>query len=80
MTARVLDGNAVAQSVKWDLASRVRKLAEHGIIPGLGALLVGNDPASRSYVRGKPRSCYTQKPPEIRGFSPLRRGLPLPRR
>lgn len=57
MTARVLDGVATATAVKDELRSRVAALRERGVVPGLGTLLVGDDPASASYVRGKHRDC-----------------------
>lgn len=57
MTARRLDGVATAAAIKTELAERVAALAARGIVPGLGTLLVGDDPASRSYVTGKHRDC-----------------------
>ncbi|MFS0735050.1 bifunctional methylenetetrahydrofolate dehydrogenase/methenyltetrahydrofolate cyclohydrolase [Microbacterium sp. 1P10UB] len=57
MTALVLDGVAAAAAVKAELRERVAVLAERGISPGLGTLLVGDDGASRSYVTGKHRDC-----------------------
>jgi methylenetetrahydrofolate dehydrogenase (NADP+) / methenyltetrahydrofolate cyclohydrolase len=57
MTARILDGKALAESIKADLKDRVSALAARGIIPGLGTVLVGDDPSSRSYVAGKHRDC-----------------------
>ncbi|MCJ1695273.1 bifunctional methylenetetrahydrofolate dehydrogenase/methenyltetrahydrofolate cyclohydrolase [Rathayibacter caricis] len=57
MTAQVLDGVATATAVKAEIAVRVAALREKGIVPGLGTLLVGDDPASRSYVAGKHRDC-----------------------
>jgi methylenetetrahydrofolate dehydrogenase (NADP+)/methenyltetrahydrofolate cyclohydrolase len=57
VTATVLDGKAAAAAVKADLAERVAVLREHGIVPGLGTVLVGDDPGSASYVRGKHRDC-----------------------
>jgi len=55
MTARILDGKAVALAIREDLARRVAELARRGIVPGLGTVLVGDDPGSRAYVRGKHR-------------------------
>jgi methylenetetrahydrofolate dehydrogenase (NADP+)/methenyltetrahydrofolate cyclohydrolase len=55
MTAITLDGVATASAVKSELTSRIRLLKAHGVVPGLGTLLVGDDPASRSYVAGKHR-------------------------
>jgi methylenetetrahydrofolate dehydrogenase (NADP+)/methenyltetrahydrofolate cyclohydrolase len=57
MTARILDGIKTAAEIKSDLRARVARLAERGVVPGLGTLLVGDDPASRSYVSGKHRDC-----------------------
>ena len=57
MTARVLDGKATAAEVKADLKRRVAVLAAAGRVPGLGTVLVGDDPGSRAYVNGKHRDC-----------------------
>ncbi|MBL8931336.1 MAG: bifunctional methylenetetrahydrofolate dehydrogenase/methenyltetrahydrofolate cyclohydrolase [Kineosporiaceae bacterium] len=57
MTARILDGKATAAAVKAELAQRVSRLAERGVRPGLGTVLVGEDPGSRAYVAGKHRDC-----------------------
>ncbi|HYU84545.1 MAG TPA: tetrahydrofolate dehydrogenase/cyclohydrolase catalytic domain-containing protein, partial [Kribbellaceae bacterium] len=57
MTAQILDGKATAAAIKEELAARVAKLAERGIQPGLGTILVGDDPGSRAYVAGKHRDC-----------------------
>jgi len=57
VTAVVLDGVATAAAIKAELAQRVVELKKQGIHPGLGTLLVGDDPASRSYVAGKHRDC-----------------------
>ena len=57
MTAQLLDGTATAAAIKGELRDRVAALAERGIVPGLGTLLVGDDGASRSYVTGKHRDC-----------------------
>lgn len=57
MTAITLDGVATASAVKSELTSRIAELRAHGVVPGLGTLLVGDDPASRSYVAGKHRDC-----------------------
>ena len=53
----VLDGKALAASIKSDLKNRVEKLKEKGINPGLGTLLVGSDPGSLKYVAGKHKDC-----------------------
>ena len=57
MTATILDGKATAAEVKADLASRVARLRDRGVHPGLGTVLVGDDPGSRAYVAGKHRDC-----------------------
>ncbi|MBK7621208.1 MAG: bifunctional methylenetetrahydrofolate dehydrogenase/methenyltetrahydrofolate cyclohydrolase [Kineosporiaceae bacterium] len=57
MTARILDGKATAKAVKAELAQRVAALAERGMRPGLGTVLVGEDPGSHAYVAGKHRDC-----------------------
>ena len=57
MTAQILDGKAAARAIKAELADRVAALAERGITPGLGTVLVGDDPGSHAYVRGKHRDC-----------------------
>jgi methylenetetrahydrofolate dehydrogenase (NADP+) / methenyltetrahydrofolate cyclohydrolase len=55
MTAVTIDGNALAASVRASLKERVDRLHEHGIRPGLGTILVGENPGSLSYVAGKHR-------------------------
>jgi methylenetetrahydrofolate dehydrogenase (NADP+) / methenyltetrahydrofolate cyclohydrolase len=57
VTARILDGKAVAAQIRAKLTLRVEALAEQGIVPGLGTVLVGDDPGSRAYVNGKHRDC-----------------------
>jgi methylenetetrahydrofolate dehydrogenase (NADP+)/methenyltetrahydrofolate cyclohydrolase len=57
VTAVVLDGVATATAIKNELKGRVARLREQGVVPGLGTLLVGDDPASKSYVAGKHRDC-----------------------
>jgi methylenetetrahydrofolate dehydrogenase (NADP+)/methenyltetrahydrofolate cyclohydrolase len=57
MTATILDGKALAASIKGELATRVAALKGKGIAPGLGTVLVGDDPGSISYVAGKHRDC-----------------------
>lgn len=57
MTAVVLDGKAVAKAIKDELALEVIELKKKGITPGLGTILVGDDPGSHSYVAGKHRDC-----------------------
>jgi methylenetetrahydrofolate dehydrogenase (NADP+)/methenyltetrahydrofolate cyclohydrolase len=57
MTARLIDGKALAERVRAGLAPRVEALRERGIVPGLAVILVGDDPASAIYVRNKVRAC-----------------------
>jgi methylenetetrahydrofolate dehydrogenase (NADP+)/methenyltetrahydrofolate cyclohydrolase len=57
MSAQILDGRALAASIKKDLAVRTTALKARGITPGLGTVLVGDDPGSQSYVGGKHRDC-----------------------
>ena len=57
MTAIKLDGLATAKAIKAELAERVIKLKQHDTHPGLGTLLVGDDPGSHQYVGGKHRDC-----------------------
>lgn len=56
--ARILDGKQVARDVREELKEEVARLkAEHDLTPGLGVILVGDDPASKSYIRGKRKAC-----------------------
>jgi len=57
MSAQILDGKAVAAAIKADLTDRVSALKSQGITPGLGTILVGDDPGSLAYVAGKHRDC-----------------------
>ena len=57
MSAQILDGKAVASAIKAELTTRVAALNSRGITPGLGTVLVGDDPGSLSYVGGKHRDC-----------------------
>jgi methylenetetrahydrofolate dehydrogenase (NADP+) / methenyltetrahydrofolate cyclohydrolase len=57
MSAEILDGKALATSIKKDLTRRTTLLTEGGKVPGLGTILVGDDPGSHSYVSGKHRDC-----------------------
>ncbi|HEX3829819.1 MAG TPA: bifunctional methylenetetrahydrofolate dehydrogenase/methenyltetrahydrofolate cyclohydrolase [Sporichthyaceae bacterium] len=70
MSARILDGKATAAAIRGELKERVVVLAARGITPGLGTVLVGDDPGSHSYVAGKHRDCA-----EI-GIASIRRDLP----
>jgi methylenetetrahydrofolate dehydrogenase (NADP+)/methenyltetrahydrofolate cyclohydrolase len=57
MSANILDGRALAASIKQGLSARVKELQNKGVTPGLGTILVGDDPGSHSYVAGKHRDC-----------------------
>ncbi|MFJ3393385.1 bifunctional methylenetetrahydrofolate dehydrogenase/methenyltetrahydrofolate cyclohydrolase [Leifsonia aquatica] len=70
MTARILDGKATAAAIKTELTERVTRLREQGVVPGLGTILVGDDPGSQWYVAGKHRDCA-----EV-GIASIRRDLP----
>lgn len=59
MSARILDGKAIAQQIKDEVAREVSSLRGSGVQPGLTVVLVGNDPASEQYVRNKVKSCET---------------------
>jgi methylenetetrahydrofolate dehydrogenase (NADP+)/methenyltetrahydrofolate cyclohydrolase len=68
--ATTLDGKAAAAEIRADLTARVSALRARGVVPGLGTLLVGDDPGSRSYVAGKHRDCA-----EV-GIASIERTLP----
>jgi methylenetetrahydrofolate dehydrogenase (NADP+)/methenyltetrahydrofolate cyclohydrolase len=70
VTARILDGKATAAAIKSELTERVTRLREQGVVPGLGTILVGDDPGSQWYVAGKHRDCA-----EV-GIASIRRDLP----
>ncbi|QKE85640.1 bifunctional methylenetetrahydrofolate dehydrogenase/methenyltetrahydrofolate cyclohydrolase [Arthrobacter sp. NEB 688] len=70
MTATTLDGKAILATIKEELRARVAALAERGVVPGLGTVLVGEDPGSQWYVGAKHRDCA-----EI-GIHSIRRDLP----
>src|SRR5688500_12988490 len=57
VTAQKLDGSATAAAIKDELKTRVAALKERGVVPGLGTVLVGDDPGSRWYVNGKHKDC-----------------------
>ncbi len=59
MSAVIIDGKATAAARREQVAAQVVELAERGIVPGLAAVLVGDDPASRVYVEGKERDCQS---------------------
>jgi methylenetetrahydrofolate dehydrogenase (NADP+)/methenyltetrahydrofolate cyclohydrolase len=70
MAATILDGSTTLAGIKSELAIRVAALAERGIVPGLGTVLVGDDPGSRWYVNAKHKDCA-----EV-GIASIRRDLP----
>lgn len=70
MSARLLDGKATARAIKSELAERVVALKAKGVTPGLGTVLIGDDPGSHSYVAGKHRDCA-----EV-GIASIRADLP----
>lgn len=57
MSAKIMDGKTIAASVRSEIAARVESLRTRGVTPGLGVVLVGNNPASRSYVSAKEKAC-----------------------
>jgi methylenetetrahydrofolate dehydrogenase (NADP+)/methenyltetrahydrofolate cyclohydrolase len=57
VTAQKLDGTATLKAIKADLTERVAKLREQGVVPGLGTVLVGDDPGSQWYVSAKHKDC-----------------------
>jgi methylenetetrahydrofolate dehydrogenase (NADP+) / methenyltetrahydrofolate cyclohydrolase len=70
MTAQILDGRAAAAAIKEDLSQRVAALTRAGTVPGLGTVLVGDDPGSHAYVAAKHRDCAQV------GMASIRRDLP----
>jgi len=57
MSARILDGQQIAADIREDIRKRVAALKQRGVTPGLGVILVGDNPASRSYVTAKEKAC-----------------------
>lgn len=57
MTAKIIDGKQVAEDMRQELRDEVQLLKAQGVTPGLGVVLVGDDPASKSYVTAKERAC-----------------------
>ncbi|RBP62413.1 methenyltetrahydrofolate cyclohydrolase /5,10-methylenetetrahydrofolate dehydrogenase (NADP+) [Brevibacterium sanguinis] len=70
MSAEILDGKVCANQIKDELRATVSTLADRGIVPGLGTVLVGEDPGSKWYVAGKHRDCADV------GIRSIRRDLP----
>ncbi len=58
MPASILDGNRIAQQIRDEVAAEVKAMAPDGIRPGLAVVLVGQNPASEIYVRGKVKACH----------------------
>jgi len=70
VTATILDGKATREAIFDDLTGRVAALKDRGVVPGLGTVLIGDDPGSHSYVRGKHNACAKV------GIRSIRRDLP----
>ena len=70
MTATILDGRATRDAIFDDLKARVAALRDRGVVPGLATVLVGDDPGSHAYVRGKHNACAKV------GITSIRRDLP----
>ena len=70
MTATLLDGKAILATIKSELKQRIAALADRGIVPGLGTVLVGDDPGNKWYVAAKHRDCA-----EV-GIASIQRELP----
>jgi methylenetetrahydrofolate dehydrogenase (NADP+)/methenyltetrahydrofolate cyclohydrolase len=70
VTATLLDGSATAAAIREELTARVARLREAGVEPGLGTLIVGDDPGSHAYVAGKHRDCAAV------GIASIQRELP----
>lgn len=58
MTAKIIDGKAISEKKRLEIAEGVQKLKDRGITPGLAVILVGNNDASRTYVRNKQKACH----------------------
>ena len=78
MTARILDGSRIANEIRGEVAAQVRNMSAGGVRPGLAVVLVGHNPASEIYVRGKRKACeevgiYSEQhtPPETATTSSL---------
>jgi methylenetetrahydrofolate dehydrogenase (NADP+)/methenyltetrahydrofolate cyclohydrolase len=70
VTAQILDGAATLRAIKGELAERVARLRDRGVVPGLGTVLVGDDPGSHWYVGAKHKDCASI------GIESIRRDLP----
>src|SRR5207344_3172175 len=74
MPATILDGTRIAQEIRGEVAAEVKSMAAAGIRPGLAVVLVGHNPASEIYVRGKVKACeevgvYSEKLTPAESFS-----------
>lgn len=58
MSARILDGTAIAAEIRAEVAQQVKTLAAAGVMPGLAVVIVGDDPASQIYVKSKGQACH----------------------
>ncbi|MEI6515510.1 MAG: bifunctional methylenetetrahydrofolate dehydrogenase/methenyltetrahydrofolate cyclohydrolase FolD [bacterium] len=58
MSAKIIDGKEIAQQIRGELAEKIKHLKTKGVVPGLGVILVGEDPASKSYVTAKEKACH----------------------
>lgn len=58
MTAKIIDGKEISQAVREEYRQRAEKLKDKGILPGLAVIIVGDNPASRIYVRNKIKACH----------------------
>lgn len=58
MSAKIIDGKEIARQIRAELTEEVKALKARGIVPGLGVILVGEDPASKSYVTAKEQACH----------------------
>ena len=77
VSATILDGKATAAAIRSELKVRVAALRDQGVVPGLGTVLVGDDPGSQSYVAGKHRDC-AEVGPELAPARAARRPPPRP--
>lgn len=55
--AQIINGKEIGEKIRKEIAEKVKELKEKGVTPGLAVILVGDDPASQTYVRNKHRSC-----------------------
>lgn len=58
MGAEIIDGKQLAEALRKEIKAEAEQLTQQGIIPGLAVILVGNDPASRTYVKNKEKACH----------------------